>query len=544
MSRILAAALCVAACDAAHDQELGGKAPFEPVVVEAAEPAPEVSEPTFCDLEMARVLAEPPLPGAPAFDGRRAEILARAKAHPILFVEAPRAERSPRAEALRRRIEEADVPAYALYDLYPSLTRYHALAREVLLTDGYLYAESPGLAVALARVVRLHHLFDDREIWIHRGERILKAERRKGTYGRYYVYADGPRAGRTAHLLFGDRVAASREKLQRPLHRDVTHVARRLGFDRMAVRHLTAEAIVADVRYGETWVSTVLRSQGAKTELYCETVPQREAQRVQWVREQAGRREAALARLRDVIEQQIDEGLPFDEPKTEYGQQDGKLRQHWYWAYRYGETRFEFNEDEYRVFDYEGRPRVPQVCIDFITDTFERASGSWYRPRGEKREWRRGRLDFDEFGMENGRSVESFVDFTRTRPQWFEVYDLPEQEQIPLARRAEFFGYLLSHAERFRPGDIVVIYGLRDDDKMHYHSFIVYDTDPITGMPIQVAANAGKPRIRTWDGEMSNAPRRTIRTRIRPRLDWLVDMVTAESETARREASAEAPMPI
>jgi hypothetical protein len=213
--------------------------------------------------------------------------------------------------------------------------------------------------------------------------------------------------------------------------------------------------------------------------------------------------------------------LPFDEPKTEIGQQDGKLRQHWAWAYRFGQSKFDFNDDKYEVFDFKGRPRVPQVCIDFVTDTFERAGGSWYRPRGEPRERIAGRLDFGTLGIDNERSVESFVDFAKQHPEAFDVVELPEEERIPYARRADFFAHLASHKDRYRPGDVVTIYGLRDDGKMHYHSFFVYEADPVTGAPSLVAANAGRPRIRPWEAEMVTAPQRSIRARVRPRLDWL-----------------------
>ena len=67
----------------------------------------------------------------------------------------------------------------------------------------------------------------------------------------------------------------------------------------------------------------------------------------------------------------------------------------------------------------------------------------------------------------------------------------------------------------------MAILGLRDDERMHYHSFIVVSDDPLTGMPTAVAANAGRPRIRNWEAEMQNAPRRSIIARIRPRLEWL-----------------------
>jgi len=44
--------------------------------------------------------------------------------------------------------------------------------------------------------------------------------------------------------------------------------------------------------------------------------------------------------------------------------------------------------------------------------------------------------------------------------------------------------------------------------------------DPLTGFPILLAANAGPPQMRTWEGEMSNAPRRFVvaRLRVRPEI--------------------------
>jgi hypothetical protein len=122
--------------------------------------------------------------------------------------------------------------------------------------------------------------------------------------------------------------------------------------------------------------------------------------------------------------------------------------------------------------------------------------------------------------------VESFVEFAKGHPEWFEVTELAESERVPYARRADFFAHLAEHRDRYRPGDVVAIHGLRDDGKMHYHSFFVYSSDPVTGAPSLVAANAGRPRIRPWESEMLTAPQRSIRARIRPKLEWL-ESVTA-----------------
>jgi hypothetical protein len=257
-----------------------------------------------------------------------------------------------------------------------------------------------------------------------------------------------------------------------------------------------------------------------KLSLSCEA-PGVERAAVAASRADAARAEQAQARLISVIKEQVDEALPFDEPKTEDGQQDGKLRPEWRTAYLKGSSSFEFNGDSYAVFDAAGRPRPPQVCIDFVLDTFERASGTWWQSRNQGRQRVLGRLRFDDPGLENRRSVERFIDFARAHGEAFDVYQPAPEARIPLRNRALFFAELYRARAQFRRGDIVAILGPREDEKLHYHSFLIVDSDPLSGMPTELAANAGRPRIRSWEGEMQNAPRRYILARIRPRPIWL-----------------------
>ncbi|HVW25833.1 MAG TPA: hypothetical protein VHC69_10710 [Polyangiaceae bacterium] len=485
----------------------------------AAAPKPPLDD---CARKIAALLATPSLPGTPELEARRAETFARAKADPVLFVRAPVAKRlHGEAEDRRHAIFDASERVRAFYEAYPALQKRRDLARELLLTEGYLYAAWPPFAAALSNLVRPEDLFHEPVLYIQRGAETLRAKLKQDRSGASYTYLDGPEAGARVKLLLYDRVAPDPSALGPPLHRDVGRLRGELGFEEMKVRHLSEDRVVADLRYGDVFVPTVIRAEGAALSLECEAVPPASRAAVLAAREDNLRRTRLLDKLRAVIAQQVEEALPFDEPKTEVGQQDGKLRQHWVWAYRYGRNDFDFNDDKYKVFDARGRPRVPQVCIDFVTDTFERASGSWYRHRGEPRERVPGRLDFAALGIDNERSVESFVEFAKAHPDAFDVYELPDEERVPYARRAEFFAHLAAHRDRYRPGDIVTIYGLRDDDKMHYHSFFVYDADPVTGAPSLVAANAGRPRVRPWEAEMVSAPKRSIRARIRPKLPWL-----------------------
>lgn len=483
---------------------------------------PPAALPDECSRRVAALLAMPSLPGAPELEARRAETFARAKADPVLFVRAPVPKKlHGEAEQRRHALFDASEPVKALYESYPALQRRRDLARELLLSEGYLYAAWPPFASALSNLVRPEDLFHEPILYVQRGAETLRAKLRQDRTGASYTYLDGPEPGARVKLFLYDRVAADPAALASPLHRDVGKLRAELGFEEMKVEHLSEEHVVAELRYGDVFVPTVLQAQGAALSLECESIPPASRARVLAVRDENLSRGRILEKLRAVITEQVEEALPFDEPKTEVGQQDGKLRQQWVWAYRYGRNDFDFNDDKYKVFDGRGRPRVPQVCIDFVTDTLERASGSWYRHRGEPRERIPGRLDFAALGIDNERSVESFIDFAKAHPDAFDVFELPGEERIPYARRAEFFAHLAAHRDRYRPGDIVTIYGMRDDEKMHYHSFFVYDADPVTGAPSLVAANAGRPRVRPWEAEMQSAPKRSIRARIRPKLPWL-----------------------
>jgi hypothetical protein len=63
---------------------------------------------------------------------------------------------------------------------------------------------------------------------------------------------------------------------------------------------------------------------------------------------------------------------------------------------------------------------------------------------------------------------------------------------------------------------------------MHYHSFFLYERDPITGFPLVLVGNAGRPSLRVWDTEARRTPKRSIWYRIRPRLHWLESVVDSK----------------
>jgi hypothetical protein len=166
---------------------------------------------------------------------------------------------------------------------------------------------------------------------------------------------------------------------------------------------------------------------------------------------------------------------------------------------------------------------VPEVCVDFLIDALERASGTWWRPRGEARGRTVGRLDLEPFDREQLRRVDGFVAFARSHPEWFDVLVIPEKQRFEMRDRA-FYDELLARATDFQPSDMVFITGRVPWDEtrtVHHHSFFVFESDPITGMPLLLAGNPGRPRLVPWHWERMRTPKRSIVTRVRPTAELL-----------------------
>ncbi|HEY3253069.1 MAG TPA: hypothetical protein VGJ91_03940 [Polyangiaceae bacterium] len=504
-----------------------------------APPEAESAESRVCAETLARLEAEPALPGAAINAGfERGYLLGRARAEPIVFLRAPHfdAQRgSLEARALRAELVVDDHPAYAFERVLAKVKKSPALAREVFLTEGYLYSEQPALAALYVNYLALGLLFHEPELRLARGADVWALKR----HDLDYEYADGPQRGERARLLLFDRVYVAGKEPGPALHVDLRRVAAQSLSDELKLERITEHGAVAALRFGSDWVPAALKRSGSSLQLDCQRVPPALRESASRARGLARRRAHVTEVLARVVKNEVEEGLPFDEPKTEEGQQDGQLRPAWRRAYLDGRDRFKFNDDDYWVFDARGRPHVPQVCIDFVTDTLERASGARFGARGEPRQFVRGALDFDSFGLDNRRSVETFVSFARAHPEWFEFTETTPEERVAFRERAAFFRDIYGHRDEYRPFDIVVIFGLRSDRKLHYHSFFVADRDPVTGMPIAVVANAGRPRIRSWENELQNAPQRAILAHIRPKLPWLEATVAPDSKLSTQAASPE-----
>lgn len=495
---------------------------------------PRLPAPTdACLLQATALAAEPQVPGAPMMEGQRAEILGRARAVPLVFFRVPQLDPTGLSEdelrlakKFRALLEQSQDPAVDIQAVLRRTAKRYALRRAIFLSEGYLYAETPRLALRLAQTLRLDHLFDEEQVLVQRGEVELVAKLEEG---RYYlpdepvVGVSPPRMqhGPPAGLILFDRVRGREQGFGPSVAFGMRALQRELGFD-------TARPIV---RGHAAWVfelntrgvlSTAVVDVGAvEARLMCESSAPGEAQMLERMREQAldERRlvEPVLAAAREIIAR----GLPFDEPRTEDGQQDGLLRIAFRKAHRERRETYEFNGDSYYTYDGFGRPRLPEVCIDFINDAFDWGTGGFWPGRGKKAQRVKGALNFESLGIENERSVESLLNYAATTPAWFEVHFTDKREQVKIAHREKFFAWLTRTQAVYRPGDIVFIYGLRDDEKFHYHSFLVDEKDPISGMIMLVMANAGPPQARTVEGEMQNAPLRTIVARIRLRSEIL-----------------------
>jgi len=484
-----------------------------------------------CEERVRRVLSMPPVPGVPALEASRATFFTKVKGEPVLFLRAPEYEGGAVTDTVRgyrQMLLSGENPFGVINRILSESEHFPRQARGALLRDGYLYSDDVKVGFWLTNLVQPHQLFGHDRIVIQRGDEVLHAARKNG---RFY-YEDGVLKGQPARFILFDRAYPAGQEPGPAVHRDLRSLRYREGFDVMEIRHVTENYVVANLRYGSSWVPSVLRSSGPHLELECEILTPNSKAEVEAVRTEALRRQRMIQALRRGMLAAVDEQLPFDEPRHEYGVQlDGMLRKRWVAAYLAGRDKYDFNGDEYHVFDPLGRPLVPEVCVDFLTDTLERASGTWWRPRGVPPGRDVGKLDFDSFVGEDRaemRRAPEFIGFAKLQPDAFEVWDDPEQ--IELGNEDVLYAYLLEHARDFSNGDAILIKGKTPWDRVHvhFHSFFVYETDPVTGMPIVILGNAGRPKLRIWETEVRRTPKRVIVARIRFKTDWLESVVDVE----------------
>ena len=498
-------------------------APAPSAVASAAAAAGTVEidpERAACRARIASISSLPELPGAPAFDARRVEILGRARGEPMVFVREPALtadEALPPAWLASRRAFEKGSPGARVGRLRARHRNEPEALRALLLREGYAYSPEPLDALDLVSTIHLADLFAEAEIWIQRGADTRRLRREVKLREITYRYVDGRLEGRAADLLFGDRVAVHAEDLASPLHRDLRALADAEGFDRATIERRTETGLVAELRFADQHVRALIPSDGAALRLDCLDADSAARAAVKAFREADAPRRRALERLHEVVTTSLGEAFRFDRPEGEKSpDRDGALRPLWASAYLSGRTSFELDGARYDVFDSAGNAWPPEVCVDFVLDTFERTAGTWFRPRGPSLGRERGRLDFNDTGTANRRGVIAFGKFAETQPSLFTVRRFVGKERIEFRERSRYFQFLTDHADEVRPGDVIAIHGMKRDERIHQHAILVEYADPITGFPSGLADQMKRPRRRTWEGIMAEAPLRSLLYRARP----------------------------
>jgi hypothetical protein len=500
--------------------------------------APPTTAVDPCARERSELLRLPALPGAETFESLRVEILGRARSVPIVLERRPlpAAGVTPEIEGLRQELLLSADPADTIFKILKRTRHRYAERRAIFLSEGYLFADTPHLALRLSQVLRLDHLFDEPVVVVERGRERRLARRHEGKY----YWDDVAPGGKTdtleeATLLLLDRVRSASSPAERALHLDLSQLKQELFYDRATVERITARGWIFTLHTADVDSTLIVRAEGGDARPACE-LPGPGASRLAEVRAASRRRAELIRPILDAAHEIVERRLPFDEPRTEEGQQDGHLRIAFRKAYESYEQTYSFNGDRYFVFDGFGRPIVPQVCIDFITDAIEWGTGGKWAKRGERREHVRGAIDFKSFGLENARSIEQVAEFGADHPEWFDMVSVPEVERVKFVHRSRFFEQIAQKPTFYQPGDVVFILGLKDDDLFHYHSFFVDSVDPLTGAPLLLVSNAGPPQVRTWEGEMQNAPLRSVIARLRLQTDLL--------EAARKKVLLEPGVPL
>jgi hypothetical protein len=525
--------------------EAAGASAEEAVVVV---PPPPVDECAELWERIGREGADAAAAGLPGADHGH-PLLLHAKGTPLWFRSAPQRSAEEQAvldgdEALARDAEafwsageDADAKLRRLLDRHGD---HPEELRAALLRSGILYAENAGQARALVLRLKLGDLLEGDPAWLRRGDQVLELDRRPWGY-RFREPLCG-RDQRATIILF-DRIGETRESVAEPFATDLGAVKDRYGLERFRLTASFEGKLAAVLRFVDDPVErrAVFSDGGTALALECLAG----GQEAEAARERAAAVQEWRSRLRRTVETQVAENLFFDEPEVEIGQQDGKLREQWSLAYFSRLETYEFNGVSYDVFDGDGTPLVPQVCIDFCLDTYERASGRWFLPRGEPPGRTEGFIVWNRLDGFARRTVPKVVEWARTNPEVFDLYEVPEEDRVGFEDQAGWEEAMLRLAPQLAEGDILVIFGLREEDmNYHYHTVVVHRQDPLSGLPAEVGVNAGHARVVTLRDAMENAPRRSIRFRLRVRWDWIRErMAQAEAAAAAPEVVVAEPVP-
>lgn len=437
------------------------------------------------------------------------EVLVHARIDPVLFLRWPDVvERGDEARLTREALASASRPSRALRELVEAHRDNPAFLREVVLSDGYLFAREPRLARALSAEVDLDALFDAPTIF--RARDGVVEELVRGEDG--YVGVDG----RRATLRLNDRVADELDALAQPLGLDLEVVRAQTGALRTIPTGLGADAAAFRLHFPDgTERAGLAELRDGRTEVVCVGG---DLDTLEGSLAHARAFAARTARLEEAARTMVRQRVRFDEPvnEPEGVQEDGQLRRAWRRAYFAGQDEYVYRDVAYPVYDREGAARPPQVCIDFVFDSYARALGSFYRGEDARPGREAGELDLEHVPGLPRRSISQLVSYANGEDSIVDRYDVPRRQRVALQEGRAYARAIAGFADEVRAGDVLVIHGLRlQDGNLHYHAVLVLRTEPMTGVPMVVADNQGRPRFRTLAGAMRAAPLRSVKHRLR-----------------------------
>ncbi|MBI4956018.1 MAG: hypothetical protein HY908_28620 [Myxococcales bacterium] len=522
----------------APDAAASSSAPAESSSARVASEGDVLAESAACAARRAALESGPREPGAPELEAHRVELVGRVRGATAWWRREPAASAAGAADSKGASAAKAKAKSRA-HDAVRALMRRHKKSPEALraavLREGYLFASRVDEALALVDQVSLAALFAEPQVFLlRRGVvHLLRRVRRDARGPERYVHAEGPMAGEPAELLFGDRVGLDPGALgQGTLAVDLGAAQAELGFEALREPKWVGDVLAAEARYGAEWVPTLFDASGTIARTLCQAPSTAQAPLVAAAREATRRAAPVRARIRDVVEEEVREALPFDAPRGDSGGGDERfpLRPRWDSAYAAGLRTYRYGERRYDVYDAVGRPLRPQVCIEFVYDTWERAAGSWFAPMAARTPGGAlepapqrlvGTFQLPDLGFTTPRHFQSFVDFSASHPEAFEVWVVPPEERVAYTKPEAFFALLGRNAAQFRTGDVLVFRRAKWDGHSMYHAVLVMETDPFSGVPSLVAGNAARPRLQTMQGVMQVTWRRYLDRRVRPRPEWL-----------------------
>ena len=446
---------------------------------------------------------------------------------PLIYITNPKKSDNTKPRGISNALGNVPSVRKAIGNLKKKYNEDKNMLREIFLADGYFFDDRTHVAPAMSREITLRDLFDDPVIYRLRGNRLSTLTFKNGEYM--------DPEGIPSTLRLGDRVSKEISSLYPPLHLDAAFIKQNTGAVRIIVEKRFENGAAITLRFpsGETRPALV-RIEDNQTTIDCiGGDPATLSKSLEAAKKFFERHERVVASA----ERLVAERPLFDEPQDEGEevQEDGELRLAWKEAYRNRQKTFWYREIEYSVFDRKGNPVPPEVCVDFIIDTWERAAGTWYTPRGTRPARTEGEIDFYALEGLSRRYISSILDYARREESPFSRYDVPRRDWAPLENRRIFARKLAKHADAFQEGDLLVIHGLREEDmEEHYHTVLVLKTDPVTGIPTRIADNQGRPRISTLVQAMRAAPKRSVKYRLRLDYDQMRRM-TEEYRTRQED---------